>query len=87
MKLVCITALWCPACLIMRPRVEKLKDVFPFIEQIQYDYDFDEEEVNKYQVGKTLPVFILLNNDKEIVRIVGEKAQEELENIIKENIL
>ena len=39
----------------------------------------DEEEVEKYNPGKVLPVFIFLKDDKEIDRLVGEVSYEELE--------
>ena len=57
MKVVKITAMWCSACLIMNKVWSKVKDNFDFeIEEL--DYDLDEEEVEKYNVGKVLPVFI-----------------------------
>ena len=50
----------------------------------ELDYDMDEEEVKKYDVGKTLPVFIVLDNDKEVDRIIGEVSLEEFEEKLKE---
>lgn len=84
MKWITISAIWCPACLLMRPKIDKLKEKYPSIEYIDYDYDMDEEEIQQYEIGTTLPVFILMNNDKEISRMVGEKKQEELEKMIGE---
>ncbi|MEG2322254.1 MAG: thioredoxin family protein [Bacilli bacterium] len=82
MQLIRISAIWCPACLIMRPRVDKLKEIFPSIEHIEYDYDFDDE-VKNYNVGSKLPVFILMDGSCEITRIIGEKSILELETILK----
>ena len=42
------------------------------------DYDFDEEEVSKYNVGNKLPVIIC--NDE---RLVGEKSYDEIVEFLK----
>lgn len=83
MKLIKINAIWCPACLIMRPRFDQLKTIFPHLEQEEFDYDFDEEKIERYNVGNILPVLIVLDNDKEITRIIGEKSLEELITVVK----
>lgn len=83
MKLIKIGALWCPACLIVN---KQLKKINTDIEIINYDYDIDEEEVKKYNVGKTLPVLILLDKDVEVKRLIGEVSKEEIEEMIKEVI-
>ncbi|MBO5096263.1 MAG: thioredoxin family protein [Bacilli bacterium] len=85
MKIVRISAMWCPACLVMRPIMNEIESIFPNIEHIEYDYDLDEEEISKYNVGDILPVFIL-EDDKELVRIIGEKKKEEIISILKEYI-
>ena len=86
MKLVRISAMWCPACLVMRPIMNEIENTFTNIEHIEYDYDLDEEEVSKYNVGEILPVFILLDEDKEIKRFVGEKKKEDIISELKEYI-
>ncbi|HPE14435.1 MAG TPA: thioredoxin family protein [Bacilli bacterium] len=53
-------------------------------EVISYDYDFDNDEVSKYNIGKILPVFIFLKDNKEVLRIIGEKDKQEFINLIKE---
>ena len=64
MKLVKVSAMWCPACLIMRSRMDKLN---LDIEQVEYDYDLDDDIVKNYNVGDILPVFILFDGDKESI--------------------
>lgn len=86
MKIIRISAIWCPACLIMRPIMNEIESMFPSVEHIEYDYDLDEEEIKKYNVGKILPEFIIMDDDKEITRIIGEKKKEDIINIIKEVI-
>lgn len=84
MKIIKIGALWCPACLIMHKIWPLLENEFPDIEITSLDLDMDSDEVEKYDVGKTLPVLILTENDKEIDRIIGEKKFEEIKNRILE---
>ena len=83
MKLIKISAMWCPACLIMRPI---LNNIDFDIEQVEYDYDLDEDEINKYNVGEILPVFILVDNDKEIARLIGEHTKEEVLEFLRSNV-
>lgn len=85
MKLVKISALWCPACLITNNNLDKIINNYPNLIVENMDYDFDEEEVSKYDVGDTLPVLIFFNDDgKEIRRLIGEKTKEELEKELGE---
>ena len=83
MKIVKISAIWCGACLIMNKVWTKLKDNYEF-EDIELDYDMDEEEVGKYNPGDILPIFIVYENDKEILRLTGEFKYEELVEKISE---
>jgi len=83
MKVIKITAIWCSACLIMNKRWKEIEKEYD-IETISYDLDFDEEEVDKYNVGDTLPVFIIVDEDKEVNRLVGEHSIDELKEFIKE---
>lgn len=81
MKLVKINAIWCGSCISMKNILKEVEKMYDF-EVINYDYDFDEEEVKKYNVGNILPVTILLDdNDNEIERIIGEKSKEEIISI------
>ena len=83
MKIVKISAIWCGACLIMNKVWNKLKDNYNF-EAIELDYDMDEEEVKSYSPGDILPVFIVYDNGKEILRLTGELTYEEIVNKILE---
>ena len=83
MKVVKINAVWCSGCLVMNKiwkNILKFKD----IETINLDYDMDEDEVKKYNVGDVLPVFIFYKDDEEVLRVVGEKSEEQLLKIIEE---
>ena len=84
MKLIKISALWCPACLITNKAVNKLIEEDKNIELISLDYDFDEEKVKKYNVGKILPVLIFEKDNKEVLRLNGEKNYEEIKKAVGE---
>lgn len=77
MKLIKISAIWCPSCLIMEKIWQDLQEEFNNIEFISYDYDLDDE-VELYNPKDVLPVLILMDHNKELVRFIGEKNKEEL---------
>ena len=76
-QLIIINAIWCPSCLLLKSKLKKLKEDYD-IEYKMLDYDLDEDEVNKYNVGDKLPVMIC--NDK---RLIGEKSYEEIVSFLK----
>ena len=83
MKVIKITAVWCSACLIMNKRWKEIEKEYDF-ETVSYDLDFDEDEVKKYEVGEKLPVFIFVEGDKEIGRLIGEKSLDQIREYIEE---
>ena len=83
MKVVKINAIWCSGCLVMNKRWKNILKSYD-IETINLDYDMDEEEVNKYNVGDILPVFIFFDQDKEITRVIGEVSEKEMLDKLRE---
>ena len=83
MKVVKINAVWCSGCLVMNKTWKNILKSHD-IETINLDYDIDEDEVKKYNVGDILPVIIFYKNDEEVLRVVGEKSETELLKIIEE---
>lgn len=82
MKVIKISALWCGSCINMKNVWKDIEEKYDF-EVVNYDYDFDEDEVKKYNVGNVLPVSIILSDDGvELERIIGEKKKEEIISII-----
>ena len=71
MKLIKIGAIWCSGCLVMNNVISKTLKNYP-IDMIEYDIDMDEDEAKKYNPGDVLPVFIVMDEDREITRFVGE---------------
>ena len=77
MKISRINAVWCSGCLVMKKVWKEIMALYPNLEIINYDYDIDIEEVQKYQVGQVLPVAIFLKNGQE-KRLIGEQTKEEI---------
>ena len=76
---------WCGPCKKTRPIVEDMKkDGFDF--QI-IDADYEQLLVKRFEV-KSVPTFILFENEKEIDRITGAQTREKLNEFInyKKNI-
>ena len=74
MKIIKIGALWCPGCLIVNKALKEVKKEYD-IEVIDKDYDMDD--IEEYNVGDILPVFIFMKDGKEVKRLVGEHKKEE----------
>ena len=83
MKFIKIGAIWCSGCLVMNKVWNKLIKEYNFSYET-YDIDMDEDEVEKYNVGEKLPVFIVMENDKEIKRFIGEYSYSDMVNNLRE---
>ena len=77
-KIIIVSAVWCPSCLILKKNIKKLNDNYHLDYQL-LDYALDEEEVKKLDVKDKLPVIIY--KDK---RLIGEKTYDELIQFFKE---
>lgn len=80
MKVIKISASWCMSCIIMNETMKNVESKHKLnYTTIKLDYDIDKEEIDKYNIGKLLPVYIKIdNNDKEIDRLSGEHSEKEL---------
>ena len=82
MKVVKINSLGCPSCIIMNKVFNQIKEKYTFdLEELDYDFD----EIDEYEPGNILPIYIFYKGNKEITRLVGEHKLEELEKIFEEN--
>lgn len=85
MKIIKFSAVWCPACLVMKPIWKEINSMFPSLDIIDYDYDMDCDEVINYNIDNKLPVIIKLDDDgNEIGRLIGEKKKDEIIKFIGE---
>lgn len=82
MKLIKISAIWCPSCLIMEKIWKEIQEEYKDFEYISYDYDLDDES-ESFNPGNILPVIILLKDDEEVIRFIGEKTKEQIIEGIK----
>ena len=80
MKIVKITSLGCPSCIIMNKVFNQIKEEYSF-ELEEYDFDFDD--IEKFKAGNIMPVYIFYRNNIEIGRLCGEHKKEEFIKIIE----
>ena len=83
MKIIIINAMWCPGCLISKSIWNEIKLMYPNIEYINYDYDLDEENIIKYNIGEIVPVVIFEKDNIEIKRVIGEKSKKKILDIME----
>ena len=82
MKILKFNAVWCSGCLVMKKTMKEIEELYPNIKIESYDYDMDQEQVEKWNIGEIIPVLIFVDeNNNEISRLVGGKTKKE---IIKE---
>jgi len=86
MKVLKFGAVWCPSCIIMKPRWQKIEQELTWLETEYYDYDQDKEMVEKYNIGKDIPVFVFLDREEqEFERMKGEIDKKDLIKFLEEN--
>ncbi|MDT8337365.1 MAG: thioredoxin family protein [Candidatus Izemoplasmatales bacterium] len=78
MKIIKVTAMWCMSCLVMQKVWSDVFKSYNDIDVLAYDFDEDYEMIKKYNIGKVLPVLIVIDCDKEVLRIIDEKSKKEL---------
>lgn len=81
MTIIKIGASWCLSCHSMDKKLKQIKDKYN-IDIKELDYDFDDEEVDKYNIGEKLPVLIFMKDDKEVCRLNGEKNISDIEEVL-----
>jgi len=86
MKVLKFGAIWCPGCLIMKPRWKKIEEAYPWLKTEYYDFDQDKEVIEKYKIDNILPVFVFLDKTgQEFLRLNGEISKDNLIQIITKN--
>ena len=83
MKIIKISAVWCPGCLMMKKVWKSINSKYNDLDITELDYDMDNDEVSKYNPGKVLPVLIFESDDgTELERLIGEQKESTLEERI-----
>lgn len=77
MKIILITAVWCPSCLIMRPLYQKIAKENGF-ELTEIDYDEEPSVREEYKLGKILPAAVFILEGKFLFKLVGEKSRKDV---------
>ncbi|MBN1168470.1 thioredoxin family protein [Candidatus Woesebacteria bacterium] len=86
MKVLKFGAVWCPGCLVMKPRWKEIEEENPWLKTEYYDFDENKEMVDRYHIDKNLPTFVFLDkNEEEFLRLQGEHSKKELVKIINDN--
>ena len=80
MKIVKITSLGCPSCIIMNKVFNQIKEEYSF-DLEEYDFDFDD--IEKFNAGNIMPVYIFYKDNNEIGRLCGEHKKEDFIKIIE----
>ena len=86
MKVLKFGAVWCPGCLIMKPRWAEIEFENSWLETEYYDYDENPDKIQEHKIGDRLPVFIFLDkNNKEFLRLQGEIDKKKILDILVKN--
>lgn len=77
MKIIILSAIWCPACLIVKSSIHKIQKEYPQFQPHFIDIDEEETVASKYEPLKVLPVFIIEDEEGNVVkRMSGELSKE-----------
>ena len=86
MKVLKFGAVWCPGCLIMKPRWVEIEAENTWLETEYYNYDESPDKVKEYKINDKLPGFVFLDKDnKEFLRLQGEVDKKEIIDILVKN--
>jgi len=86
MKVLKFGAVWCPGCLVMKPRWKEIEAENSALITEYYDFDQDKEMVEKYNITNILPTFVFLDKQGvEFLRLNGEIDKIKLIEIIHKN--
>jgi thioredoxin 1 len=80
-------AQWCGPCKRIAPYIEDLSDLFDTVKFFKIDIEANsemEELAISFKV-ESMPTFVLLENGKEITRIIGAD-KDKLKKMLKENV-
>jgi thiol-disulfide isomerase/thioredoxin len=76
-------AVWCSACLIMKPRWAEIEQDNPWLTTKYFEYDDDLKEVKEYNINKDIPVFVFLDDKgSELLRLSGEISKKEIQQVL-----
>lgn len=81
MKVVKITSLGCPSCIVMTKVFREFQDKCDFVlEEYTYNHNVDFIE-SHFDINNRVPTFIFYEDNEEVGRLVGEHKLEEFVDI------
>lgn len=80
--IIYFTADWCGPCKKTRPIVEELNKDLSLINIKIVDVDSEMELAKKFEI-KSVPTFIVIENNEEISRVVGAQTKQSLLGLMK----
>jgi len=85
MKVLKFGAIWCPECVVMKPRWAEIEKEMPELNAEYIDLDENKEAKKDYHIDH-VPTFIFLDKDNnEILRLKGLVEKDDLIKVIKEH--
>lgn len=80
--LIVLFAHWCPKCSMMMPVVDEIEEIYRGrLEIVRIDIEKQVEDAKDYGV-QVVPTFVIMREDKEVMRMAGIIG----EQVLKERI-
>ena len=76
------TAEWCNPCKQTKPIVEQLNTEQTIAKFFIIDVDYDIEKARDFEI-RSVPTFVVIEDNKEIHRVTGAQTRQQLEELIK----
>lgn len=74
-------ATWCAPCRAMERTIEKVIPDFKNLRIVSIDVDEDSDLSVEYKI-RSVPTLILIQDDKEVKRLVGNRNEDELRKFL-----
>lgn len=82
MELIKITRYGCMSCIAMEEKFDKLKDLLNKYELKEINTDENLSKALTYNIGEKLPIYIIMDNNKEVKRLIGEHNIDEVKEFL-----
>lgn len=73
---------WCHPCLAMQPTVDRALTENEHIKFVSVNIDEDVEAAREYRI-RQIPTLLLIENNNEIGRLVGNQSMERVKEFLK----
>jgi len=81
-ELIKITRYGCMSCIAMEEKFDKLKDLLNKYELKEINTDENLSKALTYNIGEKLPIYIIMDNNKEVKRLIGEHNIDEVKEFL-----